>query len=236
MSPLDSGASHEIPGYLRSLRHMWCKGAVGERQVLLVLGPVPGPVARPGAQEVGAPGLERDRKCGTKPKARKGQMETITLTANDFKAEDGWKRVYCGELDLTKVVEAHIEIEGRLGWVRFKGSLPSRGRIAAEAGSGISAGWGISAGSGISAKKLLKIGAGFRIFAGISHRLKARYAVETIQCAELDGEIGHGTLELIPAEPESNDDDHAQVVEAEAPTLESPAERVARVEELGKNA
>ena len=118
----------------------------------------------------------------------------MKLTKKDFKNGE-----YIGEIDFTKRYEGSIEIEGSLGWVRFK-RLWVSGQIVAErgtgisAGEGISAGTGISAGEGISAKLTLKVG--YRVFAGISRWVKNPTQEQLqIKCGKFEGgEICYGNL------------------------------------------
>ena len=124
----------------------------------------------------------------------------MKLIKKDFKNGE-----YIGEIDFTTKYEGSIEIEGGLGWVKFK-RLWASGRIVAErgtsisagegiwAGTGISAGWGISAGEGISAKLTLKVG--YRVFAGISRWVKNPTTEQLqIKCGKFEGgEICYGNL------------------------------------------
>ena len=112
----------------------------------------------------------------------------MKLTKKDFNNGE-----YIGEIDFTTKYEGSIEIEGGLGWVKFK-RLWVSGRIVADRGTGISAGEGISAGMGISAKLTLK--AGYRIFAGISRWVKNPTTDQLqIKCGKFEGgEICYGNL------------------------------------------
>jgi len=86
----------------------------------------------------------------------------MKLTKKDFKNGE-----YIGEIDFTTKYEGSIEIEGGLGWVKFK-RLWVSGRIVADRGTGISAGEGISAGWGISAGESISAGMGISAGTGIS--------------------------------------------------------------------
>ena len=124
----------------------------------------------------------------------------MKLTKKDFKNGE-----YVGEIDFTTKYEGSIEIEGGLGWVKFK-RLRVSGRIVADRGTGISAGMGISAcegflagtsisaGEGISAKLTLKVG--YRVFAGISQWVKNPTTDQLqIKCGKFEGgEICYGNL------------------------------------------
>ena len=111
-------------------------------------------------------------------------MKKILLTKHDFDAQG----YYCGELDLSQVLEASIEIEGDLGCCRFRRSLHVRGSIHTRAGSGI------SAGEGISAKGDLTVG--YRIFVGIARWLKVAIGAQReVRCRRLvSGEVCYGDL------------------------------------------
>jgi hypothetical protein len=130
----------------------------------------------------------------------------VKLTKKDFKNGE-----YIGEIDFTKKYEGSIEIEGSLGWVKFKQLWVSGGIVAERgtgisAGRGISAGWGISAGEGISAgtgisagegisaKLTLKVG--YRVFAGIAGWIKNPTQEQLqIKCGKFEGgEICYGNL------------------------------------------
>ena len=118
----------------------------------------------------------------------------MKLTKKDFKNGE-----YIGEIDFTTKYEGSIEIEGGLGWVKFK-RLQVSGSIVADRGTGISAGtsisagMGISAGTSISAKLTLKVG--YRIFAGISQWVKNPTTDQLqIKCGKFEGgEICYGNL------------------------------------------
>jgi hypothetical protein len=82
-------------------------------------------------------------------------MQTLKLTAKDFKQSDSYWKDYIGPA-IEDGFDGHVEIEGDLGWVKFV-SLNAKGSIFAGAGTGIKAGesieagWGIEAGMGIKA-------------------------------------------------------------------------------------
>ena len=106
----------------------------------------------------------------------------MKLTKKDFKNGE-----YIGEIDFTTKYEGSIEIEGGLGWVKFK-RLQVSGSIVADRGTGI------SAGTSISAKLTLKVG--YRIFAGISQWVKNPTTDQLqIKCGKFEGgEICYGNL------------------------------------------
>ena len=76
-------------------------------------------------------------------------MQTLRLTAKDFKESDNYWSDYIGKTDVSDF-DGHLEIEGGLGWVKFS-SINVTGSLGIEAGEGIKAGSGIEAGSGIKA-------------------------------------------------------------------------------------
>ena len=93
-------------------------------------------------------------------------MKILKLRKKDFKDTQYYWKEYCGKTDVSSF-EGSIEIEGKLGYVRFAGRLSATGYIFAEAGSGIEAGEGIKAGSGIEAGWGIKAGSGIEAGEGI---------------------------------------------------------------------
>ena len=142
-------------------------------------------------------------------------MKTLKLLAKDFKKSDSYWSDYIGEEDLSNY-EGHIEIEGRLGWIKFV-KLSVKGHIWADAGTGIEAGEGIEAGTGIKAGWGIEAGwgikAGTGIEAGLSVTCKFSLSValrifaglclwrtptedeKRIECGRLEnGQVCYGTL------------------------------------------
>ena len=85
-------------------------------------------------------------------------MQTLKLTAKDFKQSDSYFKDYIGPA-IADGFDGHVEIEGGLGCVKFI-SLSVKGHIFAKAGTGIKAGDGIEAGWGIEAGEGIKAGEG----------------------------------------------------------------------------
>ena len=92
-------------------------------------------------------------------------MNTLRLTAKDFKQSNSYYKDYIGKEDVSNF-DGHIEIEGNLGYTHFA-SIKANGHIWVEAGSGIKAGGGIKAGEGIEAGWGIKAGGGIKAGSGI---------------------------------------------------------------------
>ncbi len=119
-------------------------------------------------------------------------MQTLKLTAKDFKKSDNYWSDYIGS-KIESGFDGHIEIEGNLGYVKFI-SLSVKGHIIAAAGTGIEAGWGIEAGLTVSCKLTLKVA--YRIFAGICFwRKTVNDEDKTITCGKFEGgDVAYGIL------------------------------------------
>lgn len=115
-------------------------------------------------------------------------MNTLKLTAKDFKKSDSYWSDYIGEVDVTDY-DGHIEIDANLGWVRFAQSIRADGRILALAGTGIEAGMFIEAGWSIKAGTSIK--AGMDIKAG--GNIKARTSIKAGWGIKARGNIEAGT-------------------------------------------
>lgn len=65
-------------------------------------------------------------------------MKTLKLTEKDFKQSGSYWKDYIGKEDVSDY-DGHIEIDGRLSYVRFV-KISAKGHIFAKAGTGIKAG------------------------------------------------------------------------------------------------
>ncbi len=91
-------------------------------------------------------------------------MNTIKITKADLNEKNEYKKGNIGTWN--NYEDTHVEIEANLGWVKFTG-MYVKGRILAQAGSGIEAGWGIKAGEGLEAGWGIKAGEGIKAGWGI---------------------------------------------------------------------
>ena len=98
--------------------------------------------------------------------------------------------------------DGHLEIDGRLGQVKFSANLVVSGYILVKGGSGIKAGSGIEAGLTIIAKTT--ISAVFRIFAGVaSWKIPTETEME-IRCEKIiKGSVAFGKLVIIKPTPQT---------------------------------
>jgi hypothetical protein len=113
----------------------------------------------------------------------------MKLTKKDFNNGE-----YIGEIDFTTKYEGSIEIEGGLGWVKFK-RLRVSGRIVADRGTSISAGEGVWAGTSISAGEGIWAGEGISAGTGIWAGGGISADQLQIKCGKFEGgEICYGNL------------------------------------------
>ena len=109
-------------------------------------------------------------------------MKTIKITKADLNEKNEYKKGGIGTWD--NYEDTHVEIEANLGLVSFKG-IYVKGRVLAQAGTGIEAGEGI--------KCKLSLSFGYNLFAGTATWTKT--PTKTVECGKLiSGTIVHGDL------------------------------------------
>ena len=140
-------------------------------------------------------------------------METLKLTAKDFKQSTSYWKDYIGTTDVSNF-QWHIEIDSNLWYCRFE-KIKVSGKLIALAGSGIEAGWGIEAGEGIKAGSGIEAGWGikaglyitcklslsfsYKIFAWICYWRNIEESEKTITCGKKEGTgvVEYGILKEI---------------------------------------
>jgi len=127
-------------------------------------------------------------------------MNTIKITKADINEKNEYKGGAIGEY--YNHADTHVEIEADLGWVVFK-AIYVKGRILAQAGSGIEAGWGIKAGWGIVSlysyvKAKLQIQSNLKCT--ISAGIFSTSGAKEIEAQEVIGNVIYGNVKLLPVE------------------------------------
>ena len=108
-------------------------------------------------------------------------METKTITKADLNEQNEYAASDSLEFD------GHIQIQGNLGRVVFRGRLQATGFIRSLAGTGIEAGTGITC-------KTLAVR--LRIFAGLCMWRKPKPEEMEIRAESISGEVCFGTVKL----------------------------------------